>query len=183
MKVYELVKNVIRRMNGEVLTSTLITRGMKVGKNFNRQQGCYIDPTHCFLIEIGDDVTFSIRVTILAHDASSKKIAGYTRIGKVSIGDNVFVGANATILPNVVIGNNVVIGANSVVTKSIPDNSVVVGNPAKIINNIELLRNKNIEEMRKTKKFGKEYRYTANMSLEKIEEMQKAVQSGIAYIE
>lgn len=56
-----------------------------------------------------------------------------SRIGKVIIGNKVFVGAEAIILPNVCIGNNVVIGAGSVVTKDIPDNSVVTGNPAKVI--------------------------------------------------
>lgn len=49
------------------------------------------------------------------------------------IGDNVTVGANAIIIGPITIGNNVVIGAGAVVTKDIPDNSVVVGNPARII--------------------------------------------------
>lgn len=183
MKVYEFIKDIARRINGEVLTTTLIKRGLTVGENFNRQQGCYIDPTHCFLIEIGNNVTFSIRVTILAHDASSKKLTGYTRIGKVKIGNNVFVGANTTILPNVVIGDNVIIGANSVVTKSVPENCVVVGNPARIISDVSEFKYKITEQMKKTSKFGKEYRYSSDLSLEKIEEMKKAVQKGIAYID
>lgn len=183
MKIYEMIKNIVKRLNGEVLTSTLVSRGLIVGKNFNRQQGCYIDPSHCFLIEIGDNVTFSIRVTVLAHDASTKKITGYTRIGKVKIGDNVFVGANATILPNVIIGNNVIIGANSVVTKSVPENSIIAGNPARIISQVSEFRCKNIEQMQSAKKFDKEYRYSSKISEEKIEEMKRAVQEGIAYID
>ena len=54
-------------------------------------------------------------------------------IGFVSVGDNCYIGLNAKILGPVQIGNNVVIGANSVVTKSIPDNVVVAGCPARII--------------------------------------------------
>ena len=50
-----------------------------------------------------------------------------------TIGDNVSVGANVVIIGNVVIGNNVIVGAGSVVVKDIPDNAVVVGNPARII--------------------------------------------------
>jgi acetyltransferase-like isoleucine patch superfamily enzyme len=51
----------------------------------------------------------------------------------VTIGDNVWIGGGAIILPGVEIGNNAVIGAGSVVTKSIPDNVVAVGNPCRII--------------------------------------------------
>lgn len=50
-----------------------------------------------------------------------------------TIGNNVRIGANATVIGDVIIGNNVSIGAGAVITKNIPDNCVVVGNPAKII--------------------------------------------------
>lgn len=53
----------------------------------------------------------------------------------IQIGNNVFIGCNVTILPNVQIGNNVIIAAGSIVTKDVPDNSVVGGNPAKVIGN------------------------------------------------
>lgn len=54
----------------------------------------------------------------------------------VFIGNNVWIGGSVTILPGVTIGNNVVIGAGSVVTRDIPDNSVAVGNPARIIKQV-----------------------------------------------
>lgn len=57
--------------------------------------------------------------------------------GKVSIGDYVYIGTNALIIPGVTIGSNVLIAAGSIVTKSIPDNMVVAGNPARIICSIE----------------------------------------------
>ena len=52
---------------------------------------------------------------------------------EISVGNNVFIGGNSQILYGVSIGNNVIIGAGSVVVKDIPDNSVVAGNPARII--------------------------------------------------
>lgn len=56
--------------------------------------------------------------------------------GSVTIGDNVWIGDKATILPGVTIGNGAVIAANSVVTKDVPPYCVVVGNPAKIIRQV-----------------------------------------------
>ncbi|ANX13961.1 hypothetical protein ABE41_018265 [Fictibacillus arsenicus] len=51
----------------------------------------------------------------------------------VYIGENVWIGSNCVILPGVTIGNNSVIGAGSVVTKSIPENAIALGNPAKVV--------------------------------------------------
>ena len=51
----------------------------------------------------------------------------------ITIGNDVWIGAGTQILPGVTIGNNVVIGSGSVVVKDIPDNSVAVGNPCKVI--------------------------------------------------
>ena len=79
------LRKAVMLLNREFPTETLIKRGMRVGKDFNRQQGCFLDPTHCFLITIGDDVTMSIRVTVMAHDASTKKMLGYTKIGQVHV--------------------------------------------------------------------------------------------------
>ena len=142
MRIKQTIKDLIRRLTGEVPTKTLVKRGLRVGTDFTRQQGCYIDPTHCFLIEIGNNVTLSIRVTLLAHDASTKKCLGFTKIGKIRIGDNVFIGANATVLPGVCVGDNCVIGANSVVTKNVPENTVVTGNPARVVCSLSEFREK-----------------------------------------
>ena len=108
--------------------------GVKVGEN------CVIwtkdiDINHGFLITIGNNVTIS-NAKILAHDGSTKRALGYSRVGCVTIGDNVFVGAGAIILPGVTIGNDVIIGAGAVIAKDIPSDSVVVGNPARVIGSV-----------------------------------------------
>ena len=70
---------------------------------------------------------------ILCHDGLTKRYYGYSRVGRVEIGDNVFVGADSVILPNVKIGTNIIIGSSSIVTRDIPDNCVAAGNPRRPI--------------------------------------------------
>lgn len=106
----------------------------------------YIDSGFGWLITIGDNVTIT-NATILAHDASTKKSLGYTKVGRVDIGNNVFIGYGAIILPNTRIGNNVIVGAGAVVAKDIPDNVVVAGNPCQILCSYDKYISKNKEHL------------------------------------
>ncbi len=127
------IRSIINKLRGTTDVPHLIKKGLIIGDNVFVNFGCIIDESFCWLITIGNNVTFAPNVHVLAHDASTKKALGFTKIGAVTIGDNVFVGAGTIILPGSRVGNNVVIGAGSVVTKDIPENSVAVENPAKII--------------------------------------------------
>lgn len=177
------INNIISLINREIPLDKLKKRGLKVGNNFSKQQGCFIDPTHCFLIEIGNNVTFSIRVVLLAHDASSCKLIEMAKIGKIIIRDNVFIGANATILPNVEIGENSIIGAGSVVTKSIPPNSVVAGIPARVISTVDEYKEKLQNLKTETISFGEEYTMRKNVDEVKKQELKEAVNKhGICFI-
>ena len=69
-----IIKEILYRIRGEYTTEKLISMGMKVGKNFGRLHGVILDPSHCWLIEIGDDVTMAPRVHVLCHDASTSRI-------------------------------------------------------------------------------------------------------------
>ena len=89
------------------------------------------------LIEIGDNFVSAPGSIILSHDSSMLYKTGMIRAEKTIIGDNVFIGANAVVLPGVKIGSNVIVGAGSVVTKNIKDGLVIAGNPAKIICTID----------------------------------------------
>ena len=161
------LKDILYRLRGEYTTEQLIKMGMKVGKNFGRLNGVILDPSHCWLIEIGDNVTMAPRVHILCHDASTKHFMNYTKIGRVTIGDNVFIGAESVVLPGVTIGNNVIVGANSTVTHDIPDNTVVAGTPAKLICTLDDYLNKEKERMKSAPCYGEDYTLRKDVSMEK----------------
>jgi len=157
--------------------------GLKVGNNFKRSNGVIIDPSHCWLISIGKNVTLAPRVHILAHDASTKFILNYTKIGHVVIGDNVFIGAESIVLPNITIGNNVILGAGSVVTKDIPSNGVYAGNPAKLICAISEYIEKNKGLMKNRPVYGEEYTLRRNITEEKKNIMITDLTDGIGYVD
>lgn len=84
-------------------------------------------------VEIGDNFVSGPGSIVLAHDASLFFHIGKYRVEKTKIGDNVFVGANAVIMPGITIGDGAIIGAGSVVTHDVEAYSVVAGTPAKKI--------------------------------------------------
>lgn len=99
------------------------------------------------LLTIGDRVTVSSDVTFITHDGvgwlfPDEQGRRHYWLARIEIGDDVFVGAGSTIMPGVRIGNRCVVAAGSVVTKSVPDGSVVGGNPAKIIGTYDALATK-----------------------------------------
>lgn len=177
------LKDILYRLRGEYTTEQLIKMGMKVGKNFGRLNGVILDPSHCWLIEIGDNVTMAPRVHILCHDASTKHFMNYTKIGRVTIGDNVFIGAESVVLPGVTIGNNVIVGANSTVTHDIPDNTVVAGTPAKLICTLDDYLNKEKERMKSAPCYGEDYTLRKDVSMEKRMKQKEELKGKIGYID
>lgn len=115
-------------------------QGVKIGKNcrFYRPSSMNIDITRPIMLEIGNYAKITSGVVILAHDYSRSvlrraygEIVGEART--TIIGDNVFIGMNSVILNGSHIGDNVIIGAGSIVSGEIPSNTVIGGNPAKVI--------------------------------------------------
>ena len=180
-----LIRKIVSVLRHEQDLNKLVKRGLVVGNNFKRMSGVIIDPSHCWHISIGDNVTLAPNVHILAHDASTKPFLNYTRVGNVKIGDNVFVGAGTIVLPNVEIGDNVVIGAGSVVTKNVPNNVVVVGNPAKITCSLEEYLQRKKNEMNTNNIFDERY----TLRNENFNEEQKKIllyacdRYGVSYVE
>ena len=157
MNFIRLFKDILK---GQQNIDLLKKKGLKVGANVTIEKGVVIEPSMPWLVEIGDNVTLAPQVYVLAHDASTKIPMGATKVGRVVIGNNVFIGARTIILPNVKIGDGVVIGAGSVVTKDIEDNSLVVGNPARKISTLDEYISKN-EEI---------YKFVGKSSFDQIKE-------------
>lgn len=94
-----------------------------------------------WIITLGDNVHLTDGVRFVTHDGGTlilrDRIADLEITKPITIGNNVYIGVDTILLPGVTIGNNVVIGARSVVARDIPDNSVAVGQPAKVIKSID----------------------------------------------
>lgn len=132
--IKERIKKLIfGRNTNEKNIKRLKAAGAIIGENVHIYGMKDIDIKHGPLIEIGDNVTISTNVTILAHDGSTKKHIGYTKIRKVHIGNRVFIGTGSIILPGTYLGDDCIIGAGAVVGGRIPEDSIVTGNPGQII--------------------------------------------------
>ena len=176
------MKLILKKIKGKISKKTYIDKlqekGMVVGKNFNLYDS-YIDYSHCFLVEIGDDVTIT-HSTILCHDASTKSIVGKSKVGKVKIGSRVFIGWNSIILPGVTIGDDVIIGAGTVVSKDIPKDSIVVGNPCKIIGKKSEFEKKHKKLILNKPVYNT---YWSNKDLKEINDMKNALEYTFGYDE
>ena len=97
-------------------------------------------------LTIGDRASISPRVTLVMHTQPNiSRIAPYvnSRIGKISIGADAWIGTGAVILPDVEIGEGAVVGANTVVTRSVPPYTIVGGVPARKLKDVEVPWRKN----------------------------------------
>lgn len=108
------------------------------GDNVYCNFGCtFVDDTHIY---VGDSTMFGPNVVVATagHPILPElRVQGYQYNFPVHIGKNCWIGAGAIIVPGITIGDNVVIGAGSVVTKDIPSNVIAVGNPCKVLREID----------------------------------------------
>lgn len=182
MAFRQFLKEILFRIRGTYTVEKLVKMGLTVGKNFNPQLGFDLDASHCWLITIGDNVTFAPNVRILAHDASMHQALGYTKIGCVTIGDNVFIGAGSTVLPGITIGSDCIIGAGSVVTKNVPAGTVYAGNPAREICSTRDFLSRHQENINSKPCYDESYTLRQNVSDEKKAQQKQDLEDSIGYI-
>lgn len=126
-----LWRRAVLRLRGWPDLEGLERTGLRMGRNVFVGGGTVLDADFAHLIEIGDDTVISLGVMVLAHDASTRRHLGYSRVAPVRIGRRVFVGARAIVLPGVTIGDDAIVGAGSVVCRDVAPGTVAVGNPAR----------------------------------------------------
>ncbi|OLY84961.1 Maltose O-acetyltransferase [Smittium mucronatum] len=139
-----------KMLNGELYSSTDsdLLRGKSrashlgvnfhVGKNFYMNAGCVI--LDCARVDIGDNVMFgpNVQIYTVTHPIKSEaRKKGKQMAYPIKICDNVWIGGGSIVLPGITIGKNSVVAAGAVVTKDVPENVVVGGNPANIIELID----------------------------------------------
>jgi acetyltransferase-like isoleucine patch superfamily enzyme len=94
-----------------------------------------------YLISIGNNVHITKGVTFITHDGGTlilrQEVPDLELTAPIAIGNDVYIGVNAIILAGVTIGSRCIIGAGAVVTKSVPDNSVAVGVPARVVKTVD----------------------------------------------
>ena len=137
-------------------------QGVQIGEN------CAIDPGASFgsepyLISLGNHVRINSGVLFKTHDGGVWVLRGLKEeyrdidiFGKITVGDNVHIGTNSIIMPGVRIGSNCIIGCGAIVTRDIPDNSVAVGVPARVIRSIGEYEQRHMADFMHTKAMSRE---------------------------
>ncbi|MCI6381142.1 MAG: sugar O-acetyltransferase [Fusobacterium mortiferum] len=138
-------KEIIGKLFGKTKENFCVTAPFYCDYGYNIEIGENFYSNHNLVIldgakvEIGDNVFIAPNccITTAGHPINiDERNRGLEYAYPIKIGNNVWIGAGANILPGVTIGDNVTIGAGSVVNKSIPANSIAVGNPCKVIKTI-----------------------------------------------
>lgn len=157
--------------------------GLRIGNKVDIFSEYPFDSIYPGLITVGDYVTISSNVKILAHDASMGYVTkGSCKIGIVEIGNHVFIGANVTILPNTRIGDYAIIGAGSVITGDVPSGTVYTGNPAKMITTTAEFQVKHEENMKTHPITNRPWREFVNMTDSEWEDLRNLLKDTYGYV-
>jgi len=138
----DLIKKIIKNSKQNIIIEPSFWcdygYNIEAGENFYANHNLVI--LDCAKVTFGDNVFIGPNCSFYTagHPIDfEQRNAGLEYAHPIIVGNNVWFGGNVVVLPGITIGNNSVIGAGSVVTKDIPDNVVAVGNPCKVVKNID----------------------------------------------
>jgi maltose O-acetyltransferase len=137
--VLDLRRRLFARLRGEQTLTGLRRRGLRAGEPLQLASEGAIDPRFAWAIEIGSQTIIAGGVRIVAHDAAIKRLTGFTEVRPVTIGQRCYIGAGAIVLPGATIGDDAVIGAGAIVRGEIPAGALAVGNPARVVGQVDEL--------------------------------------------
>lgn len=159
-----------------------VSQGMRIGNNVRIHSDYPFDSLFPWLISIGNNVCISGNVKILAHDTSTEYVCGCTKIGTVTIEDNVYIGYGSIILCGTRIGENAIIGAGSVVTSDVLENTVFAGNPARFICTVDEYRKKHEQAITNSSLYEGPWFMYREQSNETKQKMRDNLNDGIGYM-
>jgi maltose O-acetyltransferase len=161
----------------------LRAQGMVIGERCFLGRGVLFDPICCWLITVGDRCTFAPGAMIFCHDASMKRSTGYTEVRRTTIGDRVYVGARAIVLPGVTVGSDVVIAAGAVVSRDVEAGTVVAGVPARPIGSAAEHAGRHGAAIEHNPVFdGPEWRMATGLTPEQRQYMRDALRGTSGYV-
>lgn len=119
------------------------SKGATIGKDCEIYSSAVLG-SEAYLVSIGDHVRINSNVVFVTHDGGvwvlrnmDAELKNADIFGKIRVGNNVHIGTGAVVMPGVTVGNNCIIGVGAVVTRDIPDNSIAVGIPARVIKTVD----------------------------------------------
>lgn len=134
-------------------------QGVRIGKDCRLlEMNYWTFGSEPYLVTIGDHVTIAGGVTFITHDGGvwvfRDRHPDIDLMKPITVGNNVFIGMRAIIMPGVTIGNNSIVGASAVVTRDVPENTVVAGIPARPIKTLDEYWDKVKDEVIPTKQLS-----------------------------
>jgi maltose O-acetyltransferase len=173
----------VARVRGHQTIRRMRRQGLRAPEPFYIAAAVSIDPGFAWAVEIGADATLSANVQIIAHDSAMFRATGYTLVQPVKIGARAYIGAGATILPGSVIGEHAVIGAGAVVTGDIPAGAVAVGNPARVVGQVDELVGRHRRGLEESPRFERGPAEPGGLSEAEVAAMQRALaEHGQLYV-
>lgn len=137
MNIKKIYRYLYKQIIGKI---SPIKFAKKIGVNMGRNvhfYGYISWGSEPWIITMGNNIHITDGVRFITHDGGTllyrERVPDLEITKPIKLGNNIYIGNNAIIMPGVIVGDNVVIGAGAVVTKNIPSNSVAVGIPARVI--------------------------------------------------